>query len=179
MRDMYEASAKEEVAESSTIDGDNVAALFESSGIILADGFKRQIDEVAAFHAAIISNRRSFLTTEMHQLSRRTEDRNRRLDVLSSERHALNETLSSGGALDEMLGLQAVLSDAEVRLATIDEQIAQARGFVSKRAELKLMKEQQKSVADEILSQSRGKLDGIADRFSSEIGRASCRERVF
>lgn len=178
MRDMYEASLKEEVTESSTVDGDNIVELFELSGLILAEGFKRQIDEVVAFHAAIISNRRSFLTTEMRQLSQRAEDRSRRLDALTSERHVLSETLSSGGALDEMLGLQAVLSDAEARLATIDEQIAQARGFVSKRAELKLMKEQQKSVADEILSQSRGKLDDVADRFSSAMKRLNGRDAV-
>lgn len=178
MHDMYEASLSEEVAQNALIDAETVATVMQAADVILADGFKKRMDEVEAFHTALLSNRRSFLTTEIDQISTRIAERSRRLAALSAARQSVHETLHAGGALDELLGLQAGLAEAEGRLSTVDEQIEQARDIVSKRAELKLKKEQRKAVATEMLSSSRGRLDVIADRFSSAMKRLNGRDAV-
>lgn len=178
MHSMYESSLSEEMAQNSLIDAETVAMVMQAADIILADGFKKRMDEVEAFHAALLSNRRAFLNSEIEQISARITERSRQLAALSATRQSVHETLHAGGALDELLALQAGMAEAESRLSAVDEQITQSRDIISKRSELKLRKEQRKAVATEMLSGSRGRLDIIADRFSSSMKRLNGRDAV-
>jgi uncharacterized protein YydD (DUF2326 family) len=170
MRDLYETS----LADHGTEEMDSAAvvgSLFEVSGLILADGFKRRMDEVEAFHAALISNRRDFLSTEIREIDERAEERNTRLRSLSQQRETAMKSLRAGGALEELLSMQTELTDIEARVAAVDEQIEQARELESKRDELKLKKAQERAAAGEVLTQYRGKLDNIGERFGLKMKR--------
>lgn len=177
MRDLYDSSLADDGTEeinSAAV----VATLFEVSGLILADGFKRRMDEVEAFHSSLLSNRRAFLAAEIGEIDDRSAERNVRLQTLSQRRESAMQSLRAGGALEELLVMQSELADIEARIAAVDEQIEQARELESKRDELKLEKAQKRAAAGEVLSQSRSKLDDIGERFGSKMKRLYGKDAV-
>ncbi|MGY1991926.1 DUF2326 domain-containing protein [Mycolicibacterium fortuitum] len=167
-----------ELFESSLLDSDNTAAsdlsvetLFEAAGVILADGFRRQIDDVREFHTSLLANRRTFLHGEIESLDRRIEERAAELARLDEQRDSVLRTLDAGGALDELNSMRAELSESEARIAAVDVQIEQARELVSRRDELKLEQSARRIEASRELAGSREKLDKISDRFSQKMNR--------
>ncbi|KLI05595.1 hypothetical protein ACT17_26235 [Mycolicibacterium conceptionense] len=167
-----------ELFESSLLDSDNTAAsdlsvetLFEAAGVILADGFRRQIDDVREFHTSLLANRRTFLRGEIESLDSRIEARAAELARLDEQRDNVLRTLDAGGALDELNSMRAELSESEARIAAVDVQIEQARELVSRRDELKLEQSARRIEASRELAGSREKLDKISDRFSQKMNR--------
>lgn len=148
-----------------------IEEIFESSGATLASGFVRQLDEVRAFHEALIANRRSFLRDEIETLDRRIAQRAAAMSLLDVQRNNAIQTLDAGGALAELNPMRVELGEAKSRMAALDLQIEQARELVSRREELKLDQSSKRAVATKSLSNVRAKLDRIADRFSSKMSR--------
>ncbi|NKY54522.1 DUF2326 domain-containing protein [Nocardia vermiculata] len=148
-----------------------VEVLFEAAGAILADGFKRQIEDVRVFHASLLANRRNFLSSEIESLDRRIRERAAELDRLDVQRDQTLRTLDAGGALGELDIMRAELSEAQARMSAIDLQIAQARELVTRRAELKLGQSTIRNRATHELASYREKLDRIGDRFSQKVSR--------
>lgn len=169
MRELYLASLEE------TRDGSGealpVEALFEAAGAILADGFKRQINDVRDFHATLLANRRAFLRNEIEALDQRIAARTLELTRLDDQRDNALRTLDAGGALDELNAMRAELDETQGRLAALDLQIDQARELVARREELKLAQSTRRSEASRELVGSREKLDRISDRFSQKMRR--------
>lgn len=176
MRDLYNSSLAE--GDDGQDSADVVATLFEASGLVLAEGFKRRMDEVEAFHSSLIANRRVFLSSEIREIDERSRERNVLLQSLTRRRDSAMQALRAGGALEELLAIQSELAEIEARIAAVDEQIGQARELESKRGELKLEKAQERAVASEILSQSRTKLDDIGERFGSKMKRLYGKDAV-
>jgi uncharacterized protein YydD (DUF2326 family) len=169
MRKLYvESLTDTQVSEMSE---DPVEELFGAAGAILADGFKRQIDDVRDFHTTLIANRRGFLQGEIDSLDRRIASRTALLTRLDEQRDAALRTLDAGGALDELNALRSELAEVEGRMAALDLQIEQARELVSRREELKLDQSTKRSEAARDLAVAREKLDRIGDRFSQKMSR--------
>ena len=169
MRDLYVASLADPDGSSTT--SVSVEALFDAAGAILADGFKRQINDVREFHAALLQNRRGFLRAEIEMLERRIAGRAAELTRLDEQRDNALRTLDAGGALDELNAMRAELSEIEGRLSALDLQIEQARELVARREVLKLEQSTRRSDATQELASSREKLDRIGDRFSHKMSR--------
>jgi len=148
-----------------------VEDLFEAAGAILAEGFKRQIDDVRAFHAGLLENRRDFLRTEIDALDRRIVEGSSDLARLDEQRDNALRTLDAGGALDELNAMRAELDGAHAQLAAVDHQIEQARELVSRREELKLEQSTRRNDAARALAGAREKLDRVGDRFSQKMKR--------
>lgn len=148
-----------------------VEALFYAAGAILADGFRRQIDEVRDFHASLLVNRRTFLRGEIESLDTRIAERTVQLNRLDAQRDSALRTLDAGGALDELNSMRTELSESQARIAALDLQIEQAREVVTRREELKLDQSTKRSDATRELTGSREKLDRISDRFSQKMNR--------
>lgn len=166
MLDLYRAALEEEIP---TNEATPVEQLFTAAGALLADGFKKQINDVAAFRDSLLVNRRSFLKAELESLTDRIANRSRNLTVLSEQRDEALRTLEAGGALDELNALRGELNSVENRLAAVDQQIDQARQVLDRREELKLDRLTKRGEAAQQLSVSRHKLDQIADRFSLKM----------
>lgn len=169
MRALYLASLEEPADQAGS--EPLVDELFAAAGAVLADGFRRQIDDVRAFHAAILENRRSFLRAEVSDLDRRIGDRTSELDRLDEQRDATLRTLEAGGLLEELNSMRAELNEAQGRVATIDAQIEQARDIVNRREDLKFDRSNKRTRAAHELTTSRGKLDQVAERFSQKMRR--------
>jgi uncharacterized protein YydD (DUF2326 family) len=167
MRELYMSSLTD--TESASIDALPIEELFSAAGAILADGFKRQVDEVREFHTALLENRHLFLREEIEVLDERIQARMADLSRLDQQRDAVLRTLDAGGALDELNGMRAELNDIDGRMAALDLQIEQARELVTRREELKLEQSTKRNEATRYLTTSREKLDRISDRFSQKM----------
>ncbi|WP_422117754.1 DUF2326 domain-containing protein [Brachybacterium sp. UNK5269] len=146
-----------------------IEELFSAAGVVLADGFKRQVHEVREFHATLITNRRHFLHGEIEALNARIAARATELSRLDDQRDGALRALDAGGALEELDAMRAELSDIEARMAALDLQIEQARELVTLREELKLEQSTKRSEAVSQLTTSREKLDRVGDRFSHKM----------
>lgn len=169
MRELYVSSLDD--AKSASASTLAVEEIFDAAGAILADGFKRQISDVRQFHAALLVNRRAFLSKEIESLDRRIAERSAQLTRLDEQRDGALRTLDAGGALDELNAMRTELGDVEARMAALDLQIEQARELVTRREELKLEQSTKRNDASRQLSGSREKLDRIGDRFSQKMRR--------
>lgn len=163
MRDLYRASLADVDVQATT--GPAVEAVLELAGIALADGIKRRIDDVRAFHTSLLINRRSFLTTEIGELDRRISARSEELTQLDAHRDQALRTLEAGGALEELNALRIELGEAQGRMAAVEQQIAQARELVKTRDALKVEQSNKRTDATRELDTSRAKVDRISERF--------------
>jgi uncharacterized protein YydD (DUF2326 family) len=105
----------------------DVEVLFAAAGAVLADGFVRQMRDVAAFHSSLLANRRAFLHSEIESLDDRIAVRKAELSRLDEQRAGTLRTLDAGGALDELNALRNELATVQAHLAAVDLQIEQAR----------------------------------------------------
>lgn len=169
MRQLYAISLAETVGEAEPVVA--VEDLFAAAGVVLAEGFKRQVEDVRAFHQALLANRRAFLRTEIEALDRRISDRSTDLRQLDGQRDRALRTLDAGGALEELNSLRDELDGASSRLAALDQQIEQARELSSRREELKLEQSTKRNDAARALVSAREKLDRVGDRFSQKMKR--------
>lgn len=149
----------------------DVEVLFAAAGAVLADGFVRQMRDVKAFHANLLTNRRAFLRSEIESLDDRIAVRKAELSRLDEQRAGTLRTLDAGGALDELNALRNELASVQARLAAVDIQIDQARELITTREELKLQQSTLRKGASEQLASSRQKLDHVGAQFSQKMHR--------
>jgi len=169
MRSLYVSSFTDDTdAPATAVD---VEALFAAAGAVLADGFVRQMQDVAAFHASLLTNRRAFLHSEVESLDDRIAVRKAELSRLDEQRAGTLRTLDAGGALDELNALRNELATVQAHLAAVDLQIEQARELVTTREDLKLQQSTLRKGASEQLAGSRQKLDHVGAQFSQKMHR--------
>lgn len=149
----------------------DVETLFAAAGAVLADGFKRQARDVAAFHSSLLTNRRAFLHAEIENLNDRIARRKAELSRLDEQRAGTLGTLDAGGALEELNAFRSELASVQARLAAIDLQIEQSRELVSTREDLKLEQSTLRKRASEQLANSRQKLDYVGAQFGHKMRR--------
>ena len=169
MRSLYVSSLTDDTdAPATAVD---VEALFAAAGAVLADGFVRQMRDVAAFHASLLTNRRAFLHSEIESLDDRIAARKSELSRLDEQRAGTLRTLDAGGALDELNALRNELATVQAHLAAVDLQIDQARELITTREDLKLQQSTLRKGASEHLAGSRQKLDHVSAQFSQKMHR--------
>ena len=169
MHELYVASLKDSADETQAVP--SVEELFSAAGAVFAEGFKRRMEEVKAFHAALLANRRTFLRMEIEQLDQRIVERTAELTLLDEQRDGALRTLDAGGALEELNSMRAELEEVRARMAAIDLQIEQARDIDARREELRLERSTRRAEATHALTNSRVKLDQVGDRFSQKMNR--------
>ena len=99
----------------------NLERLYREAGVILSGTVGRCFEEVAAFHQAVVQNRRAHLANEIEAAEIRISERNRGREQLDARRRQLMGILRSGGALEHYARLQEETGRAE----------AEARGCAS------------------------------------------------
>ncbi|WDF35083.1 DUF2326 domain-containing protein (plasmid) [Arthrobacter agilis] len=169
MRSLYASSLTDDTDASAT--AVDVEVLFAAAGVVLADGFVRQMRDVAAFHASLLTNRRAFLHSEIASLDDRIAVRKAELSRLDEQRAGTLRTLDAGGALDELNALRNELATVQAHLAAVDLQIEQARELVTTREDLKLQQSTLRKGASEQLAGTRQKLDHVGAQFSQKMHR--------
>jgi uncharacterized protein YydD (DUF2326 family) len=123
--ELYRASADDETAGGVT--SHQITQVYEEAGLHFPEAVSKRLQEVAAFHDAVIANRRDYLAAEVTRLERRLAGRETRIQQLDGERAGLMAVLQTHGALDEYQALQKLLSDARAQLAEVEAGIARLR----------------------------------------------------
>lgn len=115
---------------------ENLDRLYREAGILLPSTVGRRFEEVSQFHAAIIQNRRSHLSSEVQSAELRILARERVREGLDHRRRELMEILKSGGALEHYARVQDEAGRAEVEAEGLRQRLATAERIESTKAEL-------------------------------------------
>ena len=169
MEGLYQEALGENAAQD--IDSREVAALYEQLGRTFAEAATRRLDEVQAFHQQLMANRRSYLIAEVDAIRVRTSERDQQLRRLHAERAAVMDTLSAGGALEELVALQSQANAAREALAAIDQSLQQNRDVAARLEQIRLERATERAAAAKQLATSRGKLDRVSEKFNSKFQR--------
>jgi uncharacterized protein YydD (DUF2326 family) len=118
-----------------------VAKLFEQAGTALPTMVRRRLDEVEAFHGALLDNRRGFLGSEIDRLRAGILGREREIEEKGARRTALLHVLSTHGALQEYTELQALLVQTQAGLQEARQRIRNLGEWEQKGSQLKVDRE--------------------------------------
>lgn len=125
--------------------------LYAESGIVLPELPRRRFDEVARFHEAIVTNRRSHLQAEIESATQRINARDNRKIELERRRQQVMELLRSGGALEHYTRLREELGRAEGECEVLRQQKQNAEKLEITRTEVDLERTQLlKALQDDI-----------------------------
>jgi uncharacterized protein YydD (DUF2326 family) len=117
---------------------DNLDRLYREAGVILPGLVGRRFDEVAAFHQAVVQNRRTHLANEIDAAESRLSERDRRREQLDARRRQLMGILRSGGALEHYARLQQEAVRGEAEAEGLRQRLATAERIESTKVELEI-----------------------------------------
>lgn len=116
---------------------------YQELGVTLGRQVRQRFDEVQAFHASVVRNRRRYLTDEMNAVQQRLEARRREREQLGEELAAVLKSLDEGGALEALTALQQALAQKQASVDALKHRYeaaqaleSSARQITAKRAEL-------------------------------------------
>ncbi|MFE0687927.1 ABC-three component system protein [Streptomyces xiamenensis] len=96
-------------------------------GVALPAATLRSFDEVRAFHAAVVRNRRTYLGAEIEAARRSLANRREERARLDTELSMVLRELSEGGALDRLTALQKLLAQEEAKLGALRHRLEVAQ----------------------------------------------------
>lgn len=117
---------------------DNLDRLYREAGVILPGTVGKRFDEVAAFHQAVVQNRRAHLANEIEAAEVRIAERDRNREQLDGRRRQLMGILRSGGALEHFARLQEEAGRAEAEAEGLRQRLATAERIESTKVELEI-----------------------------------------
>lgn len=116
--------------------------LYQEAGVILSDSIIRRFEDVKRFHESIITNRRSYLGSEVISARQRIMAREERMPSIIDRRAKIMAILQSHGALDQLTKLQSELAEQEVKTESIRQRFATAEQLEGQKSELEFERNQ-------------------------------------
>jgi uncharacterized protein YydD (DUF2326 family) len=120
----------------------NLERLYEEAGVLLSNSIIRRFDEVRQFHESIITNRRSYLGSEVVAARQRIRDREEQMAGISDRRAKIMAILQSHGALDQFTKLQSELAEQEAKTESIRQRFVAAEQLEGQKSELEFERRQ-------------------------------------
>lgn len=161
--DLYREQASTEFTEQ---DQAAVESLFNEVGVVFPDAVRRTLKQTRDFHAAVTSNRRQYLESEVRRLAGVQLQREQRIQQLERRRREDLRLLESHGALEEYAEMQkrlGVLSSSVADLTNRIEAIQDVRrGKAALRSETLDLVER----AEQDLEERRPSYESVLNRFS-------------
>lgn len=115
----------------------NVERMYELVGVELPDLALRRFDEVKAFQASIIRNRRNYLQQQLDSAEAWRIDRDARLREVDAERSGILKTLEGTGAFEDLIRLREELGAQAAKSETLRDKLEMAKKLESNAAEMK------------------------------------------
>jgi uncharacterized protein YydD (DUF2326 family) len=132
--EMYQASVRE-VVESSLA---KVQETYEQAKVVFPEAVTRRLEEVEAFHAKVVENRRQFLLSETERLAGDIKRRRSEIEKKHDRQAAILSLLHTHGALDQYSKLQQAHFDQVGRLGVIESKLDAVKQLEQEKAELKI-----------------------------------------
>jgi uncharacterized protein YydD (DUF2326 family) len=99
---------------------------YSQLGVALPQQTLRRFDDVKAFHAAVVRNRRIYLEEEIAATRQNLQTRRLERAQLDGEQSRILTELNDGGALEVLTTLQKVLAQEEARFGALEHRLAAA-----------------------------------------------------
>lgn len=129
------------VANETGTDGRDLAKLYSAAGIQLPGSVVRTFDEVRAFHASVVANRRYHLSGEMERNRLRAANVKAEMEAQAARRSEILATLSGKGAFKDLAAMQKLLAQQEETVARLESQYKEAQSIESASSERKIERE--------------------------------------
>ncbi|MCL2848752.1 MAG: DUF2326 domain-containing protein [Micrococcales bacterium] len=140
-----ETAILEEPSGSSRTTPEHVQTLYQEIGLVLPDAVARRFDEVAAFHASVVHNRRLFLESELRDTVSRLDDIAERRISLDAERASVMTLLQDSMALDTFMSAQRDLAQLDAQVKDVERRLELAQSITSDGLKIKEMMLQAKA----------------------------------
>lgn len=127
---------EEQLHEETEPSADLIVAMYERAQIELPNLVVKRLEDVRAFHEAVISNRRSQLQGEIDDARSRLAQRRGQMEALDVRRREIMNLLSSYGALDQYTKLQSELSRLQAEVLELRKRLELAVQVEEKKTEL-------------------------------------------
>lgn len=115
---MYEAAQEDETQGNI----EDVEHVYRQVGIYFPEQVRRRLEDVKAFHRTILTNRRSFVRTEITRLRDAVKRRRDEIERLTNERADLLSILEEHGALQDLVNLQRLHSETIAALREAEKE---------------------------------------------------------
>lgn len=132
--EMYQASVREVIETSAA----KVQETYEQAKVAFSDVVMKRLEEVEAFHAKIIENRRQFLLSETERLSREIDRRKAEIEKKHERQAEILALLNTHGALDQYSKLQQAHFEQVARLRAIEVKLSAVKQLEQEKAELRI-----------------------------------------
>ena len=116
--------------------------VFAEVRVTLPDTVRKRLEDVREFHRSVISNRRSYLTSEVTAAKQRIQKRENEKQRHDQRRAEIMRLLSSKGALDQFQAFQAELAKAEGQVVSLKSRLEAAEQIESKSVDLGIQRGQ-------------------------------------
>jgi uncharacterized protein YydD (DUF2326 family) len=143
--DLYREQIQEETQTATK--PEQVVDIYSELGLAFPDVVVQRLDQVEAFHAAVVQNRRSFLDDEINRLQAAIGRREQEIETLDKARSEQMQILRTHGALEEYQALQARLTDARTRLGDVEARIARLKELADASTDLAIRQRQSEHLA--------------------------------
>lgn len=116
--------------------------MYAEAGVVFGNQLTRRLEDVEAFHAKLIENRREYLGGELGRLNSLIASRSVDLDKANRRRAELMSVLKDHGALDEFQRLQELHGKRTAQLERLRSELEQLHRFESRLGEVQLQRQQ-------------------------------------
>jgi len=149
----YNLSLKEET----DAEPEQVKKVYQEAGLIFSDQISKKLSDVIEFHEKIVSNRTSFLNSEMKKLEQQILIRDQEIKTLSEKRSQLMNILHGYGALDEfqklMVNHQKIIGDLNDTSIKLENMRKFEQGKSALKIEFELLRQKAESDLSERIQQ--------------------------
>lgn len=143
---------QENIVEEPDVSIEQVKEVYAEAGLSFPQNLLSSLENTIEFHKKIVTNRKSYLQSELEKLRHLIETEKKESKRLTDERAKIFEILQTHGALDEYTLLQKRVLDFRQQIESIKNRIDEIKKLDQEKSVLKIQKE-------ELLQKARQDLD--------------------
>lgn len=143
-----------------------LGAIMSELDELVGERLRRRFDEVSAFHASVVRNRRRFLRSEADETQARLDRRAAERSQLGARQAQILTQLQNGGALGSLTELQSTYGRESAALEALRARFAAAETLESSRTIIASQKAQLQAELTQDLNDRRPQVDAAVLMFS-------------
>jgi len=132
---------RKSVAAEEPPNADRIEALYREAKIVFSELVTRHLEDVRIFNDKILTNRRSFLDSEIRRLEQGVTQREDEIRQLSEERASMMGVLQTHGALEEYTRLQRLHLDTVEKANSMTTTLQNWKQLDERRSDLRVKRE--------------------------------------
>lgn len=144
---------------------------YEEARVALPERVTHTVEEVAAFHERLLSNRIRRLTSEKSQLEEELESLEQQVEAANGQVDALRRFLGTHGALAEFVAMSESLNELQAKAQKLRDYKELLETYSNKAQELKVKLSNETIRASKYVKDAKPLLDSNIERFREFSGR--------